>query len=86
VILTAAAADKPLTDGGVRDQVMIKLAADAEVRGGDLKVDVQNGVATLTGFVDSQKRIDKATKIAKKVKGVKSVVNHIAIKDKNAGK
>jgi osmotically-inducible protein OsmY len=85
LLLVAAAADKPpLTDGAIRDQVMLHLTTDPEIRGGELQVDVKAGIATLSGTVDEKKRKDKATKVAKKVKGVKSVVNNIAIKEKGS--
>lgn len=86
LVLAAVAADKPQNDAVVRDQVMIKLSTDPEVRGGELKVDVKDGIATLSGTVDEKKRKDKATKAAKKVKGVKSVVNNIVVKERSGGK
>jgi hyperosmotically inducible protein len=74
------AADKPVSDDAIYDNVRVKLASDIDVKGGALKVDVKQGVVTLGGVVESQMQKDKATKIAKKVKGVKSVVNQIEIK------
>jgi hyperosmotically inducible protein len=76
------AADKPVTDDALYDQVRIKLAGDAEVKGGALKVDVKQGVVTLGGTVETQRQKDKATRLAKKVRGVKQVVNNIVLKDK----
>ncbi len=77
----ALAADPP-TDGAINDNVRIKLSADAEVKGGALKVDVKQGVVTISGVVDTERQKEKATKIARKVKGVKKVVNNIALKEK----
>ena len=74
------AADKPVSDDAIYDNVRINLAKDIDVKGGGLKVDVKDGVVTLGGVVESQMQKDKAGKIAKKVKGVKSVVNNIEIK------
>ena len=74
------AADKSISDDAIYDNVRIKLAADAEVKGGDLKVDVKQGVVTLSGAVESGHLKDKAGKLARKVKGVKQVVNNIEIK------
>ena len=74
------AADKPVSDDAIYDNVRIKLASDIDVKGGALKVDVKQGVVTLGGVVESQMQKDKATRIAKKVKGVKQVVNQIEIK------
>ncbi|HLK63730.1 MAG TPA: BON domain-containing protein [Bryobacteraceae bacterium] len=74
------AADKPVSDDYIVDQVRIKLSADAEVKGGALGVDCKAGVVTLTGTVESSRQKDKASKLAKKIRGVKQVVNNIEIK------
>ena len=80
--VAAPAADKPQSDAALADLVLIRLAGDPDVNGGALKVDMKNGVATLSGVVESQRIKDKAAKLAKKVKGVKSVVNNLTVKDK----
>jgi osmotically-inducible protein OsmY len=77
---TVFAKQEPLTDAMITDQVMIKLSGDQVVKGGALKVDVTNGVVTLSGPVDEPKAKDRAEKLAKKVKGVKQVVNKITVK------
>ncbi|MBZ5621803.1 MAG: BON domain-containing protein [Acidobacteriia bacterium] len=74
------AADKPISDDLIVDQVRIKLSADAEVKGGALVVDSKQGVVTLGGTVESQRQKDKAARLAKKIKGVKQVINNIEIK------
>ena len=74
------AADKVISDDTIYDNVRIKLASDVDVKGGALKVEVKDGKVTLTGVVESQMQKDKATKITKKVKGVKSVDNQIEVK------
>ena len=45
-------------------------------------VEVKDGVVTLSGPVESKPQKDKAEHIAKKVKGVKKVVNNIEIKSR----
>jgi osmotically-inducible protein OsmY len=80
------AADKPVTDDAISDFVRLRLASDPDIKGGALQVDVKNGVVTLAGTVDNQRLKDKSTKVAKKVKGVKQVVNNITIKERPAGK
>jgi osmotically-inducible protein OsmY len=75
-----------VTDDTITDQVRIKLAGDAVVKGGALTVDCKNGVVTLGGIVDADKQKNRATKLAKKVKGVKQVVNNITLKERNTGK
>jgi hyperosmotically inducible protein len=80
------AADKPLTDAFITDTVQIKLASDPDVKGGGLKVDVKDGVVTISGSVQQEKQKTKATKVAKKVKGVKQVINNIVIQEKATGR
>ena len=80
------AAEKTLSDDAVYNQVRIKLADDPVVKGGGIDVEVKQGVVTLSGTVELQVQIEKATKVAKKVKGVKEVINHIELKNKSAGK
>jgi osmotically-inducible protein OsmY len=43
-------------------------------------------VVTLSGTVEMEVQREKAAKVAKKVKGVKEVINHIELKNKSAGK
>jgi hyperosmotically inducible protein len=78
----AIAAKQPAqtTDDTITDQVRLKLTSDPDVKGGALGVEVKQGAVTLTGSVELPKQREKAEKIAKKVKGVKSVVNNIEVK------
>jgi hyperosmotically inducible periplasmic protein len=79
MLLTGYAANKPVTDDFISDTVRQKLAADSVVKGGAIEVEVKNGVVTLKGKVQEPRQRDKADRIAKKVNGVKSVVNEIKI-------
>jgi len=81
-----AADNKPLSDDAIVDAVRIRLAADADVKGGGMKVDCTSGVVTITGQAESNKAKDKATKLAKKVKGVKQVVNELVVGEKPTAK
>ena len=78
--IVCLAADKVVSDNLIIDQVRIRLSGDAEVKGGALQVDSKQGVVTLTGTVETSRQKDKATKLAKKVRGVKQVINNIEIK------
>ena len=82
ILLVSAclAADKPVSDDSIYDKVRINLAIDIDVKGGNLTVEVKDGVVTLTGNVENQAQKDKAAHIAKKVKGVKKVINNIEVK------
>ncbi len=73
---------KPISDDVIVDQVRIRLAGDQEVKGGAIKVDCKQGVVTLAGPVDTEGARGKAAKLAKKVKGVKDVVNNLTVKQR----
>ena len=80
------ASDKQISDDQLSDTVRLRLANDQDVKGGALTVNVKAGVVTLTGTLDTEKQKDKATKIAKKVKGVLQVVNNITLKGPGSSK
>jgi len=42
-------------------------------------VDSQQGIVTLTGAVGTKKQKDRASSLAKKVKGVKQVTNNLVV-------
>ncbi len=73
------AGQKPGSDDRISDQVRMRLATDADVKGGALDVTVKDGVVVIKGRVDSDKGKTKATKLAKKVKGVKEVDNELTV-------
>jgi osmotically-inducible protein OsmY len=77
--ITLVAADKQVSDDALYDQVRLKLANDPDVGGRDIEVKVSQGVVQLNGSVKKEKAKAKAEKIAKKVKGVKSVVNQLRV-------
>ena len=74
-----AAQKGPQGDGEISTKVQVKLAEDTVVKGGGLAVDVKDGVVTLSGKVEKENQKSKAEKLAKKVSGVKSVVNNIVV-------
>ncbi len=76
-------ADKPANDDLVRDRVMLKVGSDPDAKVGGLGVESKEGVVTLTGTVETEAQKDKAARLAKKVKGVKQVINNINLRDKS---
>ena len=56
------------------------LAADDFLKSFQIGVETYKGTVQLSGFVNSQKAIDKAVEIARSVKGVKSVKNDLVVK------
>jgi hyperosmotically inducible protein len=79
LLSTVLVAGKPVTDDFISDTIRQKLAADQVVKGGAIDVIVKDGAVTLQGKVADEKQKNKAEKIAKKVNGVKSVVNQITL-------
>lgn len=73
------AADKPVTDDILIDQVRVKLADDQDVGGMKIDVEVHQGKVTLKGKVRTEKQKAKAEKVAKKVKGVTGVANQLVV-------
>lgn len=78
-LLAPAAFSDQASDNRISDQVRMRLATDADVKGGALDVTVHDGVVVIKGRVDTPKGKRKATKLAKKVKGVKQVENDLAV-------
>jgi osmotically-inducible protein OsmY len=57
----------------------MKLTTDADVKGGALNITVRDGVVTIKGRVDTERGKARATKLAKKVTGVKNVENQLVV-------
>jgi osmotically-inducible protein OsmY len=75
----ATAADKVVSDDLIYDRVRQKLATDPIVKGGGIDIEIKNGAIIMRGHLDSEKRKERAEKIARKVAGVKSVDNQIQV-------
>jgi osmotically-inducible protein OsmY len=67
----------PPSDESLRAAILALLAADNRTASADLRVGVLNGIAHLAGTVDSLKIRDAAQELARKVRGVRGVVNRI---------
>lgn len=80
------AAPPPTTVGTEIDDTVLTasvksaLLADAEVKGLDVKVETRKGEVMLSGFVDNQAQVERATLVAQAVTGVKSIDNKMALK------
>lgn len=68
-------------DDRIYDEVSRRLAMDRDIKGNSFEIDVKEGVVTIKGFVTKEGHRGKAERIAKKVKGVKSVVNRLVVKE-----
>jgi hyperosmotically inducible periplasmic protein len=67
-------------DEALTQQVRAKIHADAGLATQSINVAVKDGVATLTGTVNSEPNKTRAEEIAKSVEGVKSVTNNLTVR------
>jgi osmotically-inducible protein OsmY len=67
-------------DSVITTKVKAQLAADDFLKSFQIGVETYKGVVQLSGFVNSQKAVDKAVEIAKSVQGIKSVKNDLVVK------
>ena len=67
-------------DGIVTAKVKAALVADASVKSLDIAVVTRKGEVQLSGFVDNQGQVDRATEVAHGIEGVRSVSNEMSIK------
>lgn len=65
--------NQPVSDTWITTKVKTELLAAKDVSGLKIDVDTVNGVVALSGKVDSQAQIVKATAVAKNVQGVRNV-------------
>ncbi|MBK7765609.1 MAG: BON domain-containing protein [Sulfuritalea sp.] len=67
-------------DGIITAKVRSALLGDPAIKSFDIAVVTRKGEAQLSGFVDSQTQIDRASELARAVEGVKSVANEMSVK------
>jgi len=67
-------------DSVITTKVKSQLAVDDFLKSFQISVETYKGTVQLSGFVGSQKAVDKAGEIARSVKGVKSVKNDLIVK------
>ena len=67
-------------DSVITTKVKSLLAGDDFLKSFQVSVETYKGTVQLSGFVGSQKAVDKAGEIVKSVKGVKSVKNNLIVK------
>jgi len=67
-------------DSVITTKVKSLLANDDFLKSFQISVETYKGTVQLSGFVNSQKAIDKAGEIASSVKGIKSVKNNLMVK------
>lgn len=76
----AATVGNTVDDGIITAKVKSALLADPGIKSFDIAVVTRKGEAQLSGFVDNQAQIDRATALARAVDGVKSVASEMSVK------
>jgi osmotically-inducible protein OsmY len=67
-------------DSVITTKVKSLLAADDFLKSFQIGVETYQGTVQLSGFVNSQKAVEKADEITRSVKGVKSIKNNLIVK------
>lgn len=68
------------SDDLLYDRVRRQLVNDRDLKILDLEVTVEEGVVTVSGYVRTEKIRGRVDKVARKVKGVKEVINKVAVR------
>jgi hyperosmotically inducible protein len=76
----AATVGNTVDDGIITTKVKSALLADPNVKSFDIATVTRKGEVQLSGFVDNQTQITRATDLARAVEGVKSVANEMSVK------
>ncbi len=77
---THESAGEFVDDSVITTKVKSLLAQDDFLKSFQISVETYQGTVQLSGFVNSQKAVDKAASITSSVKGVKSVKNNLVVK------
>ena len=77
---TQSSAGEYVDDSVITTKVKALLAEDDFLKSFQISVESFRGTVQLSGFVNSQKAVDKAGEIARSVQGVKSLKNDLIVK------
>ena len=69
-----------IDDSVITSSVKSALLADADIKSFDFKVETRKGEVLLSGFVDNQSQLDRATAATRAVAGVKGIQNNVVLK------
>ena len=77
---THESAGEYVDDSVITNKVKALLAEDDFLKSFQISVETYQGTVQMSGFVNSQKAVDKAGEIVRSVKGVKSIKNNLIVK------
>jgi len=78
---TTQPASEQVSDSSITARVKAQYIGDGSVASRDISVETSEGVVYLTGRVQTQAEKAEAERIARNTKGVKNVVNNLAVGD-----
>jgi len=64
---------QPMSDTWITTKVKAGLLAESDVSGLDISVETANGTVSLSGDVETQAQIDRASAVAREIEGVRAV-------------
>jgi osmotically-inducible protein OsmY len=67
-------------DAWITARVRSELVLDSDIRSGNYTIDTENGSIYLIGSARSQDELDRATRVARYVQGVKRIVSYVEIR------
>lgn len=70
-----------IDDSVLTTRVKSALLADPDVKSFDIKVETRKGEVQLSGFVDNQTQIERASAVAQGVPGVRTVISKLTLKE-----
>ena len=77
---TQSSAGEYVDDSVITTKVKSLLAEDDFLKSFKISVETYQGTVQMSGFVNSQKAVNKAGEIVRSVKGVKSIKNNLIVK------
>ena len=78
--VTRESAGELIDDSVITTKVKTLLAKDDLLKSFQISVETYQGTVQFSGFVNSQKAVDKAAEITRSVKGIKSIKNNLIVK------
>ena len=82
---TGKTAGQTMTDSRITAAVQSKLTADRISNFTRVDVDTTNGVVALNGIVSSAEQKERAAQLARRVDGVRNVINNLQVQSPRAG-
>jgi osmotically-inducible protein OsmY len=83
--MTGRSAGRNIDDASITAAVKSTLVADKAANLTRVDVDTTNGVVALNGIVSSAEQKERAAQLARRVDGVRNVINNLQVQSPRAG-